>query len=77
MVDAQQLGIDGGRRETVLEIPLRTEPSWGYEVTFCTVLVSWFASERETWRCFSRYSSICPILRVNRNLASRIHLVKS
>lgn len=39
-----------------------------YELTFCRVLASWCASEREMRPCFSRYSSICPILRVSRNL---------
>lgn len=57
MVDAKYLGIGGGRRrETVLEIPLRSDPSWAlsYEWTLCMVLASWRASEREARPCFSR-----------------------
>lgn len=56
MVDAKYLGIDGGRRETVLEIPLRSDPSWAlsYELTLCMVLASWRASEREARPRFSR-----------------------
>ena len=61
--------MEGGEKH--LEIPLRPGPEGqtsSYEVTFCMVLTSWCASGREILQCVSRSSSICPILRVNRNL---------